>query len=70
MDVGAATNVEFYYADGSNDTLAATNGLLTNGDSYGIDFNHDLGGGTSLRGGVAQRFDGNTYADFGVRFNF
>ena len=60
MDVGAATNVEAYYAD---ETDAADN-------SYGIDFNHDLGGGTSLRGGVVNRFDGQVRADFGVRFNF
>ncbi len=60
MDVGAATNVEAYYAD--EDGAAD--------DSFGIDFNHDLGGGTSLRGGIVQQFDGETYADFGVRFNF
>ncbi len=60
MDVGAATNVEAYYAD---DSLKAD-------ASYGIDFNHDLGGGTSLRGGVASKFNGQTVADFGVRFNF
>ncbi len=59
FDVGASTNVEAYYADDS----AA-------GDSYGIDFNHDLGGGTSLRGGVIQNYAGDTVADFGVRFNF
>ncbi|WP_273498651.1 porin [Lentibacter algarum] len=60
MDVGAATNVEAYYASQSN--MAD--------DSYGIDFNHSLGGGTSLRGGVASNFSGQTVADFGVRFNF
>jgi len=65
MDVGAATNVEVYYASDDNDALA-----LAEDDSYGIDFNHDLGGGTSLRGGVVKRFAGNTQADFGVRFNF
>ena len=59
MNVGSATNVEAYFAD---DELLDT--------SAGIDFNHNLGGGTSLRGGVASRFDGETYADFGVRFNF
>ena len=59
FEVGAATNVEAYYTD---DSLA--------GDSYGIDFNHDLGGGTSLRGGVVRNFAGDTNADFGVRFNF
>ncbi len=59
FDVGAATNVEVYVADQDNaDT------------GYGIDFNHDLGGGTSLRGGVVKRLNGNTQADLGVRFNF
>ncbi|KKL76120.1 hypothetical protein LCGC14_2048100, partial [marine sediment metagenome] len=54
-----ATDIEVYVADqDGSDT------------GYGIDFNHDLGGGTSLRGGVAKRFDGNTQADMGVRFNF
>ncbi len=60
MDVGAATNVEAYYADQSD----------MSDSSYGIDFNHSLGGGTSLRGGVASKFNGQTVADFGVRFNF
>nr|WP_274960810.1 porin [Lentibacter algarum] len=60
MDVGAATNVEAYYASQSDKS----------DDSYGIDFNHSLGGGTSLRGGVASNFSGQTVADFGVRFNF
>ncbi|WP_438992265.1 porin [Lentibacter sp.] len=57
---GAATNVEAYYADDSLEADA----------SYGVDFNHDLGGGTSLRGGVASKHSGQTVADFGVRFNF
>jgi len=65
MDVGAATNVEFYYAKDDNDL-----GATLDDDSYGIDFNHDLGGGTSLRGGVVKRFNSATQADFGVRFNF
>lgn len=60
FDVGAATNVEVYVADA--DYFAET--------SFGIDFNHDLGGGTSLRGGIARRGDGDTNADFGARFNF
>ncbi|MFT6674977.1 MAG: outer membrane protein OmpU [Sulfitobacter sp.] len=60
FDVGAATNVEVYVADADN--FANT--------SYGIDFNHDLGGGTSVRGGVASLGAGNTIADLGVRFNF
>ena len=59
FDVGAATNVEAYYADDE---------LLD--DSYGVDFNHDLGGGVTLRGGVANRFGDRTVADLGVRFNF
>jgi len=60
FDVGAATDVEVYVADAESkpDT------------GYGIDFNHNLGGGTSLRGGVAKRLDGATRADLGVRFNF
>jgi len=64
-DVGAATNIEVYYAKDDNDLLA-----LAEDDSYGIDFNHDLGGGTSLRGGVVKRFNSAMQADFGVRFNF
>jgi outer membrane protein OmpU len=61
FDVGAATNVEAYIvdADAGPDT------------GYGIDFNHNLGGGTSLRGGVMKSIDGDTTkADLGVRFNF
>jgi len=65
FDVGAATNIEVYYADRSG----ATDGS-TNDDGYGIDFNHDLDGGVSLRGGIVNRIGGNTQADFGVRFNF
>lgn len=60
FDVGAATNVEVYVADA--DYFAET--------SYGVDFNHDMGGGTSLRGGIVNRANGDTNADFGVRFNF
>ncbi|MGC1505973.1 MAG: porin [Sulfitobacter sp.] len=60
FDVGAATNVEVYVADAD----------MGSDTGYGIDFNHDLGGGTSLRGGVAKRLNGDTRADLGVRFNF
>ncbi len=63
FDVGAATNIEAYFADSSNPANV-------DDDSYGIDFNHDLGGGTSVRGGVAKEFDGDTVADLGVRFDF
>lgn len=64
-DIGAATDVEFYVSDA--DTIFGT---PTQNNSYGVDFNHDLGGGTSLRGGVAKTFLGYTLADLGVRFNF
>lgn len=60
FDVGASTNVEAYFADA--DYFAE--------ESYGVDFNHDMGGGTSLRGGIAKRSSGATVADLGVRFNF
>ncbi|NEK22698.1 porin [Sulfitobacter sp. JBTF-M27] len=62
VDVGAATNVEAYVADA--DQWADT--------SFGIDFNHDLGGGTSLRGGVSTggSLGDESAVDFGVRFNF
>lgn len=62
VDVGAATNVEAYIADA--DKWADT--------SFGIDFNHDLGGGTSLRGGISTggSLGDGTAIDMGVRFNF
>ncbi|MEP3056057.1 porin [Ascidiaceihabitans sp.] len=60
FDVGAATNIEAYVADA--DYFAET--------SYGVDFNHDLGGGTSLRGGISSDRNDVTRLDLGVRFNF
>lgn len=60
FDVGAATNIEAYVADA--DYFAET--------SYGVDFNHDMGGGTSLRGGISSTGADATLVDFGVRFNF
>jgi len=60
FDIGAATNMEVYVADA--DYFAET--------SYGVDFNHDMGGGTSLRGGIVNRNNGTLQADIGVRFNF
>jgi outer membrane protein OmpU len=60
FDVGAATNIEAYVADA--DYFEET--------SYGIDFNHDMGGGTSIRGGIASLGNDDTRADLGVRFNF
>ncbi|WP_299414238.1 porin [uncultured Sulfitobacter sp.] len=62
VDVGAATNIEAYIADA--DQWADT--------SFGIDFNHDMGGGTSLRGGISTggSLGDETALDLGVRFNF
>ena len=60
FEVGAATDVEVYVADA--DYFANT--------SYGIDFNHDMGGGVSLRGGIANLSTDTMIADLGVRFNF
>ena len=60
VDVGAATNVEFYVTDHENQPDTG----------FGVDFNHNMGGGTSLRGGIVKRVDGDTRADLGVRFNF
>ena len=59
FDVGAGTTITVYAAslDGAVD------------DAFGLGFTHSLGGAT-LAGGVAQEADGNTEADFGVRFNF
>ncbi len=60
FDVGAATKVQAYIADA--DYFTDT--------SYGIGVHQDLGGGTSIRGGVASLGSGNSRADVGVRFNF
>lgn len=60
FDVGAGTNVQAYVADA--DYFTDT--------SYGIGVHHDLGGGTSLRGGIASLSNGTSRADLGVRFNF
>lgn len=67
VDVGAATNVEGYitYVEGAAAGFGTAEDL-----GYGIDFNHSLGGGTSLRGGVAQRLNDTIIADLGIRFNF
>jgi len=62
-DISDALNMEAYYA---NDNSAGN----AQDDAYGIDFNYDLGGGASFRGGVEKRFTGATVADLGVRFNF
>ncbi len=59
-DVAAATSVQAYF---NHDEAAVTE------ESYGIGFRHDLGGGASIRGGVAS-LNGTTQADLGVLFNF
>ncbi|KIN74711.1 porin [Sulfitobacter guttiformis] len=60
--VGAATDIEAYIVDA--DQWSET--------GFGIDFNHDMGGGTSLRGGVSTggSLGDETLVDMGVRFNF
>jgi len=60
FDIGAATRLTAVVLDQESysDTV------------YGVGVTHDLGGGTSLRGGVQNNRFGNTVADLGVRFNF
>ena len=53
FDVGAATSLDLYVADA--DYFEET--------SYGIGVHHDLGGGTSIRGGVASRGNEQVRAD-------
>ncbi|WP_370284886.1 porin [Pseudooceanicola nanhaiensis] len=66
-DVAAATEIQAYY---NYDEGAVTlTGVALDEDSYGVGFTHDIGGGASLRGGVAS-LNGTTRADLGVLFNF
>jgi outer membrane protein OmpU len=60
FDIGAATRLTAVVLDQESysDTV------------YGVGVTHDLGGGTSLRGGIQNDNLGNTVADLGVRFNF
>ncbi|WP_163848242.1 porin [Pseudooceanicola aestuarii] len=60
FEVGSATSVQAYY---TNDEAQVDE------DAFGIGFKHDLGGGASLRGGVAETH-GTTRADMGVLFAF
>ena len=60
FSVGAATTVNAYYNDNEANTI--------DDKSYGIGFAHDLGGAT-LKGGVEKTND-QTFADFGVVFDF
>jgi len=61
FEVGAATTIEAYVAQDDSQVEDT---------AYGIGFNHNLGGGVSLQGGIDNALDGATYADLGVRFNF
>lgn len=60
FDVGAATSIQAY---------VNTDEAAIDEESYGIGFVHNLGGGASLRGGVAST-NGTNRADLGVLFNF
>lgn len=64
-DVGAATTIKFVYSDGGSEIAGVDDDA-----AYGIGFNHSLGGGVSLRGGVGQSTAGVTLADLGVNFSF
>ena len=59
VEVGAATRLIGY----------VNHDEAINDENLGIGFRHGLGGGASLRGGVAD-LGGRTRADLGVRFNF
>jgi outer membrane protein OmpU len=60
FDIGAATRLTAVVLDQESYTDTV----------YGVGVTHDLGGGTSLRGGIQNNASGNTVADLGVRFNF
>jgi len=60
FDIGAATRLTAVVLDQESYTDTV----------YGVGVTHDLGGGTSLRGGVHNNRNGATVADLGVRFNF
>jgi outer membrane protein OmpU len=64
FEAGAATTISAFFATDENAPGAAS------GDSYGVGFVHDLGGGTSIRGGVVDRWNDNVSADLGLQFNF
>jgi outer membrane protein OmpU len=59
--VGAATTIEASFAGGGADAVDET---------YGIGFDHSLGGGVTLQGMVGNSRGGDTVADLGVLFNF
>lgn len=63
FDAGAATTISAFFA--SDEEVGGVGG-----DSYGVGFVHDLGGGTSLRGGVVEQWNDDMTADLGLQFNF
>ena len=66
---GASVN----YAISSATSIQAAvsgGGLDTSETAYGIGFNHSLGGGVTMAGGVARATDEDTLADLGVKFSF
>jgi len=62
--VGAATSIVASISAGGDDVTTAKKG------SYGIGFDHDLGGGVALKGMVGRNTADQTVADLGVQFNF
>ncbi|MFP4405357.1 porin, partial [Rhodosalinus sp.] len=63
FDAGAATTISAFFA-----TDEEVGGV--GGDTYGVGFVHDLGGGTSIRGGVVDQWNDKLTADLGLQFNF
>lgn len=61
FQVGAATAVDLFVAE---DESAGTETI------YGIGMNHDMGGGTSIRGGIVSQPNGDMTADLGLQFGF
>ncbi|MGJ5618036.1 porin [Sulfitobacter sp. MF3-043] len=64
FDVGASTKILASVSGGGDDVTT------TKKSSYGIGFDHDLGGGVALRGMVGRNTGDQTVADLGVIFNF
>lgn len=58
-EISSATSVQALIADGANDADM----------TYGVGFKHSLGGGVTLKGGVASD-NGNTLADLGIALSF
>ena len=58
------------FSVGAATTVSAFVNSENAGEAYGLGVKHDLGGGTSIRGGVVQTATGGTIADLGLHFNF